>query len=129
VSNDLFCTLQEQNIKIEEVQEELNKAETALREANENELPEEEFRVKAEAKRKELHDLMEQYTKENEEKKKEEEANKPSRTHFERPSERRKRLDEEHGRRHPQDEPQADAYSSFGGKNRRHGHHDHQERY
>jgi hypothetical protein len=48
----------EQEAELEAVRVALTKAEKELLEANENELPEETFRIKAEAKRKELNDLM-----------------------------------------------------------------------
>jgi hypothetical protein len=48
----------EQEAEIEAVRLALTKAEKMLLDANENELPEETFRVQAEAKRRELNDLM-----------------------------------------------------------------------
>lgn len=48
----------EQEAELEAVRVSLTKAEKELLEANENELPEETFRIKAEAKRRELNDLM-----------------------------------------------------------------------
>jgi hypothetical protein len=51
----------EQEAELEAVRVALTKAEKELLEANENELPEEAFRIKAEAKRKELNDLMSKF--------------------------------------------------------------------
>jgi hypothetical protein len=48
----------DQEVELEAVRVALTKAEKELLEANENELPEETFRIKAETKRKELNDLM-----------------------------------------------------------------------
>lgn len=45
---------------------ELTKVEALLRDANENELPEEAFRVQVEAKREELNSLMEKFSNMNE---------------------------------------------------------------
>jgi len=54
-----FTPIQEK--EIEEVRAELEKASVALREANEQELPEEKYRVAEDAKRKELNALMEKF--------------------------------------------------------------------
>jgi hypothetical protein len=51
----------DQEAQLETVRGEFNKAEAAWREANEKELPEEELRGKMEAKREELHALMEKF--------------------------------------------------------------------
>jgi hypothetical protein len=99
------------------VQAELTKAEAALREANENELPEEKYRILVEEKRKELVDMLAKF---------ETEAikEKPSSDHlkgrkFERPSERRRRLDEERGGHghddHHHGDDDDDAFVHFGG--------------
>ncbi|KAL7483780.1 hypothetical protein ACHAWX_000187, partial [Stephanocyclus meneghinianus] len=93
----------EQNRRVEAVRAELEEIEAQLREANENELPEEEYRVAAERKRDELNELMKEFqsvnlrdaegstTRAEEEERrggKREETRK-----FERPSERRRRLE------------------------------------
>jgi hypothetical protein len=52
----------DQEAQIEAVRVELTKAETLFRQANEMELPEEEFRAAAEAKRNELNDLVKKFT-------------------------------------------------------------------
>ena len=54
-----FTPIQEK--ELEEVRAELEKASVALREANEQELPEEKYRVAEDAKRKELNALMEKF--------------------------------------------------------------------
>jgi hypothetical protein len=91
------------------VRAELTRFEAELREANENELPEESYRLKAEAKRKELTALMTKFAKENEE-----QQPSSSEMKFERPSERRKRLEQQGGR-----EGEKDSFSSFGGNRQR----------
>ena len=101
------------------MQGELTKAEAALREANENELPEEKYRVVVEQKRKELTELLAKFAAESTSSTEKEE--KPR--HYERPSERRRRLDEEKGIHHEQQQD-SDAFVHFGGRNK---HHDHQE--
>lgn len=53
----------EQEKKIERVRAELTEAEGHLREANEKELPEEEYRVQVEDKRRTLHSLMQEFDK------------------------------------------------------------------
>ena len=50
-------------MKIESVRQELTRLETLWRQANEKELPEEVYRVQAEAKREELKNLMAQFAK------------------------------------------------------------------
>ena len=116
------CTYsQEQEEQLETLRAELTKVEADLRNANEMELPEEMFRSQADAKRKELNDLMAKFTKENEERggagTQQDFSTSTSSTrgsgsgHFggggggpggrkyERPSERRKRLDQQRGHR------------------------------
>jgi hypothetical protein len=99
------------------VQAELTKAEAALREANENELPEEKYRVVVEEKRKDLNDMLAKFAAEASEK----EESVPKTRTFERPSERRKRLDEEkggHDEHYGGDDN--DAFVHFGGRNKHH---------
>jgi len=55
----------DQEEQLEAVREQLETASQALREANEQELPEEAFRVAEDAKRKELNALLEQFAKAN----------------------------------------------------------------
>jgi hypothetical protein len=105
----LFRGAQEQEREIEAVRAELTRFEAELREANENELPEESYRLKAEEKRKELNALMAKCAKENEE-----QQPASTETKFERPSERRKRLEQQGGH-----EGEKDSYSSFGGNRHR----------
>jgi hypothetical protein len=97
-----FRRTQEQEREIEAVRSELTKYEAELREANEMELPEETYRLKAEEKRKELSALMAKFAKENEE-----QQPAASEMKFERPSERRKRLEQQGGR-------DGDSYSTYG---------------
>lgn len=116
----------------------MTKAEADLRDANEKELPEESYRVIVEQKRKELHDLMEQYAKENQEHqaKKANEQGGGERRHYERPSERRKRLEEQrhqnsHNDGHFNDNrydhhEQQDAFQHFGGRSKRNSQRSHQ---
>jgi len=98
---------------------ELTKAEADLRDANERELPEESFRVVVDAKRSELHDLMEKYAAVAKQ-----EETKVERKHYERPSERRKRLEEQRGgeqhdnRYDHHEEEHEDAFQHFGGRNK-----------
>jgi hypothetical protein len=96
----------------------LTKAEAALRDANENELPEEKYRVVVEEKRKELNDMLASFAAEASEK----EESVPKTRKFERPSERRKRLDEERGGHHDEHtgEDDKDAFAHFGGRNKHH---------
>lgn len=133
----LFHYGQDQNEEIQAIQAQLTNAEADLRDANEKELPEESYRVVVEQKRKELHDLMEVFQKENAEKQATAEEEKgETRKHYERPSERRKRLEEQ---RHQQEggggshynndnrydhheEQQEDAFQHFGGRNKHHSH-------
>jgi len=136
----------EQNEEIQAIQAELTRAEADLRHANENELPEASFQKVVDTKRRELHELMELYQKENESThdddnvitKKEQQQQQPSRSkhhhHYERPSERRKRLEAQqqqqgmNGNRYDhheeeQEEPAAvheNAFEHFGGKQHRH---------
>lgn len=103
------------------VQAELTKAEAALREANENELPEEKYRIVVEEKRKELVDMLAKFAAEAIQ----EEPSDLKGRKFERPSERRRRLDEEKGHGHDGDHhgDDNDAFVHFGGRNKHH-HHD-----
>eukprot|EP00978_Attheya_sp_CCMP212_P034544 scaffold145139_cov40-Attheya_sp.AAC.1 len=104
----------EQEMEVEGLREELTVAEQKLRDANEMELPEEQYRVVVDGKRTELKELMETFTKLNLEtpSKFADSSNSTShkasgegetsgepgaRPKFERPSERRKRLEEQHG--------------------------------
>ena len=124
-SHSSFCVWQEQDETINAIQAELTKAEAELRDANERELPEESYRVVVEAKRKELHDLMEQYAAENKRESTNESAAE-QRKHYERPSERRKRLEEKRhdhdvGDNRHDDHEQQDAFQHFGGRNKHHG--------
>jgi len=96
----------EQEAEIEAVRAQLTAAEKEWREANEKELPEESFRVEAEAKRKELNDLMEKFTELNT-------ISEKPHQHKERPSERRSRDD--------QRQPDNDAFHSFSTNRRRRG--------
>ena len=130
----------EQDKKVEDLRAELTEIELKLREANEMELPEEEFRVAAEAKREELNGLVKEFTelnmKEFEARQEKKESDRPSsgggpnggrggRRNFERPSERRRRLERERegdgygGNYDYDDRPQDDAFASFGGTGRR----------
>jgi hypothetical protein len=91
-------------MEVEGLREELTEAEQKLRDANEMELPEEQYRVVVDKKRTELKELMETFTKLNLEKpsssstvEKVETNGETTRPKFERPSERRKRLEEQHG--------------------------------
>jgi hypothetical protein len=100
-------------MEVEGLREELTVAEQKLRDANEMELPEEQYRVVVDGKRTELKELMETFTKLNLEtpskfadststhhnnKAGEETSGETgARPKFERPSERRKRLEEQHG--------------------------------
>ena len=138
--------LQEQEEEIEAVRKELTEAEIKLREANEMELPEETYRVKYDEKKKELNGIVEKFSKMNLEKKKSrgsageggDSGATGQRLHYERPSERRKRLDEERGggsdggsyRRgggggyydnDNEEDGGDDAFKSFGGRTRRSG--------
>mmetsp|Transcript_49529 Transcript_49529/g.73660 ORF Transcript_49529/g.73660 Transcript_49529/m.73660 type:complete len:255 (-) Transcript_49529:684-1448(-) len=133
----------DQEEEVEAVRAELNYAEKEMREANEKELPEEKYRVMAETKRNELNDLIAKFTSLNASVKEEkmQEAVEQSRYRskqtspraaggrggagtggrpFERPSERRRRLEQERGedggRRYGQEQSGEDAFSSFGGR-------------
>ena len=86
---------------MEALRKELTEVEEKLREANENELPEEEYRVAAEEKREELNKLMKDFAalnaKGGDDKPTESGdtgGSKPERKHYERPSERRRRLEQ-----------------------------------
>mmetsp|Transcript_14590 Transcript_14590/g.20621 ORF Transcript_14590/g.20621 Transcript_14590/m.20621 type:complete len:213 (-) Transcript_14590:48-686(-) len=120
----------DQDAEIQAIQAELTKAESDLRNANEQELPEEKYRVKVEKLRKELNELTAKYTAENAEKAKAKAeaavAEGKEGHHFERPSERRRRLDEQAGKRTPHGNEDGDAFANFGGR-RRGGHDDHYE--
>ena len=100
-----------------------------MREANEMELPEEQYRVAAEKKRKELTDLMAKFSEMNNEARvsrsdetKQTGDNIPNvsgdHPRYERPSERRKRLEKQSNRyrKYSGENFQNDAYSSFGGR-------------
>lgn len=114
----------DQDAEIQAVQAELSRAEADLRNANEQELPEEKYRVVVEQKKKEMNEMVEQYTKENAEKAKEKAkaAGADGKHHFERPSERRRRLDEEAGRETRAEGDSGEAFANFGGRQRRHDH-------
>jgi hypothetical protein len=109
----------EQEAELEAVRVALTKAEKDLLEANENELPEETFRIKAEAKRKELNDLMTKFAHVSDEKG---QGDRP----MERPSERAERSSEQggrsrqHHREHGQDGDDDAAFASFSSVRRRH---------
>ena len=136
----------EQDKQVEALRAELTDVEEKLREANEMELPEEDFRVAADKKREDLNNLVKGFHEINlkereardEERKKEREAGGGgaggggSQRKFERPSERRARLDREReegggggrrhgGRRYDDEGDGEDAYASFGGRDRRGG--------
>ena len=93
----------DQDRQVEALRKELTEVEEKLREANEQELPEEEYRVAAEEKRAELNKLMKEFTEMNlkgpsADVKAEtgggRDGGKPNeRKHYERPSERRRRLE------------------------------------
>lgn len=125
----------EQDRQVEALRKELTEVEEKLREANEQELPEEEYRVAAEEKRQELNKLMKEFAELNlkgpsADVKVEEGADakgsKPDgRKHYERPSERRRRLEakrrEEGGeggygghKSYNNEGGDDDAYKSFG---------------
>jgi hypothetical protein len=110
----------EQEAELEAVRVALTKAEKDLLEANENELPEETFRIKAEAKRKELNDLMSKFAHVSDEKGQGE--GRP----MERPSERQERNSEQggrsrqHHREHGQEGDDDAAFASFSSVRRRH---------
>lgn len=101
------------DIEIEATRAELVKLEHKLREANENELPEEEFRVAVEAKREELATLMKKY------------ANSETSDHVDR--QRRRRQDQDHHRR-PVGQDEDEAFVNFS-SNRRRGHDQHYNQY
>ena len=133
----MYSLVAEQNRQVESLRAELTDFEEKLREANENELPEEEYRVAAEEKRTELNALMKQFEEVNlkegvqEDKPKED---KPQRK-FERPSERRRRLEQQRrqeggggggyhhggGGRYNDEYEGEDPFASFGGRRDRRG--------
>ena len=102
----------EQEEEIETVREQLVAAEKLWREANEKELPEESFRIDAEAKRKELNDLMDKFSKLNTISEKPHQ-HQQQHHHRERHSERRSRMEDD------QRQPDNDAFHSFSSNNRR----------
>mmetsp|Transcript_12773 Transcript_12773/g.19037 ORF Transcript_12773/g.19037 Transcript_12773/m.19037 type:complete len:284 (-) Transcript_12773:141-992(-) len=126
----------EQDRQVEGLRKELTEVEEKLREANEQELPEEEYRVAAEEKREELNKLMKEFAEMNlkgpsADVKVEEGADTKGgkadgRKHYERPSERRRRLEakrrEEGGegggygghKSYDNEGGDDDAYKSFG---------------
>jgi hypothetical protein len=106
----------EQEAELEAVRVALTKAEKDLLEANENELPEETFRIKAEAKRKELNDLMSKFAHVSVDANSEKEGGRQ----FERPSEReRQRHGDGGGGQDGGGEDDA-AFASFSSVRRRH---------
>lgn len=125
----------DQNRQVETLRTELTDLENKLREANENELPEEEYRVATETKRSELNALMKEFEEINlkdppsVEQKRGDDQSKgvhQEKRKFERPSERRRRLEQQkreeggHGGGYRHDGGGGeDAYSSFGGRERR----------
>ena len=110
-----------QEIELEKVRGELSSAEKRWREANEKELPEEEYRVLTEAKRKELSELMKKFAEENNSKS-DETTRSDGITKLERPSERRKRLELQGQPNRPKsnsfDKPRGGGYSGY---NQHHG--------
>jgi hypothetical protein len=125
----------------------LTRAEADLRHANENELPEASFQKVVDAKRTELHDLMELYQKENnggDAKAKEQQSRSKQHQHYERPSERRKRLEAQqqqqgmdgnrydHHHEEEEEEPATagheNAFEHFGGKQHHRKSHSHSHR-
>jgi len=132
--------IQEQDMHLDKIRADLEQAEEAWRDANENELPEEYYRLVTERKRKELADLMAKYHQENEAKRCATTSRLPpqdstassqavghSHPHFERPSERRRRLELERAERErsagrgtgSRYSTNDDAFASFGGRYRR----------
>ena len=85
----------QQQEEADAVAEDLAAVEAELRRANEMELPENDLRAKAEAKRQELDALLSKFAQLNAERQAAKPAENPAqpRRHFERPSERRKRLE------------------------------------
>jgi hypothetical protein len=102
----------EQEAELEAVRVALTKAEKDLLEANENELPEETFRIKAEAKRKELNDLMSKFAHVSVDANSEKEGRQ-----FERPSERERQRHGDGGQEGGEDDA---AFASFSSVRRRH---------
>lgn len=103
----------EQEAELEAVRVALTKAEKDLLEANENELPEETFRIKAEAKRKELNDLMTKFAHVSVDPNSE----KGETRGFERPSERERQRHGDSGQDVGEDDA---AFASFSSVRRRH---------
>ena len=110
---------------METLRGELTEIEKQLREANEMELPEEKFRVAAAQKRKELTELMAKFAESNSSQQTHstsetnvtETATRSNHPKYERPSERRKRLEKQTPRNKNYNEVyQSDVYSSFGGR-------------
>jgi len=58
----LFLISQDQEKKLSVIRVQLSEAEAKFREANEKELPEESFRVEVETKRRELNEMIDQFT-------------------------------------------------------------------
>jgi hypothetical protein len=102
----------EQEAELEAVRVALTKAEKDLLEANENELPEETFRIKAEAKRKELNDLMTKFAHVSVDANSDKEGRQ-----FERPSERERQRHGDGGQDGGEDDA---AFASFSSVRRRH---------
>jgi hypothetical protein len=106
----------EQEAELEAVRVALTKAEKDLLEANENELPEETFRIKAEAKRKELNDLMSKFAHVSVDANSEKGGQGEGRQ-FERPSERERQRHGDGGQDGGDDDA---AFASFSSVRRRH---------
>ena len=133
----ISCILAEQDKQVEDLRKELTEVEEKLREANENELPEEEYRVAAEEKRQELNKLMKEFAEMNvtgasaDGEEADAKDSKPERKHFERPSERRRRLEQKRreergyndggygGQRYDDNDGGDDTFKSFGNRNNR----------
>jgi len=79
----------DQELEVNELRAELATIEKSRREANEKELPEEAFRVAANKKKAELSEMMKTFAEEDRKK-----GSQPVRREYERPSERRKRLEQ-----------------------------------
>jgi hypothetical protein len=108
----------EQEAELEAVRVALTKAEKDLLEANENELPEETFRIKAEAKRKELNDLMSKFAHVSVDANSEKGGQGEARQ-FERPSERERQRHGDGGGGQEGGDDDA-AFASFSSVRRRH---------
>mmetsp|Transcript_33656 Transcript_33656/g.38977 ORF Transcript_33656/g.38977 Transcript_33656/m.38977 type:complete len:255 (+) Transcript_33656:111-875(+) len=131
-----------QEAEVESIRAELTQAEEGLRDANERELPEEKFRVLCESKRKELNEVMASFTEMNVGKggfdKQTSASSSNDSTYsangqtdrssnvavkqktYERPSERRRRLEQERNGGGTGGSDQ-DAFTSFGGRERSSG--------